>query len=138
MLQGTCRTQTPVNSRGLGLEDPRNSMLSDVCVFVGVCEHICIASLLACRSHLLSKPRTDERSFAFLAPAMVPPALGPGTPLWCLLAMYTCTGTCTCPERRQNANPCDFTRVRLLRPSKNKASELLRHWKNKASEHKPS
>ena len=46
----------------------------------GVCEHICIASLFACRSHLLSKPRADERSFAFLAPARVPPALGPGTP----------------------------------------------------------
>ena len=38
----------------------------------------------------------------------------------------------------QSANPREFTRIRLLRPSKNKASELLRPSKNQASEHKPS
>ena len=52
------------------------------CVSVFVCLYVCIfvyvhfgmfvcLRVLACRSHSLPKPRTDERSFAFWAPARV-------------------------------------------------------------------
>ena len=100
-------------------------------VFVGVCEYIyiyiyiyiCIASLFACRSHFCQNPVQINDFLLFWRLQGSPPLWGPGLSLWCLLAMYMCTGTCTCPERCQNANPCEFIRFRPLRLSEHKATE---------------